>query len=325
MTLSPAALARFGKATAVTVVLGLAMAYMPLGLAVIMPFLVLPVVHLVARWGMPLAVALMVVTGGLVFLLADLEMASIVFLVLLTLGVTLGQAIRRGWSFGATLISTASATVAGFVAWGVVMWQVVGVSGSQLRGALDASIDDAASFYTQMGVSQASTDTVSRQLHQFFDILPYLAPGFVVVGALLLAGCAIALTWWLLPRLKERVAVRLSLARFRMHWSAAYASIAGLALVVASRGLGDWQTGVLIAGINILLISQTLFFFQGMAIVHWYGTSRQLGRGSRGVMYVGAVLAQALLQLTGLLGLFDTWLDCRKRFAVKSPGPGPMG
>jgi hypothetical protein len=35
-------------------------------------------------------------------------------------------------------------------------------------------------------------------------------------------------------------------------------------------------------------------------------------------------LGQALFQLTGLVGLFDTWLDYRKRFALKSPGTGPV-
>jgi uncharacterized protein YybS (DUF2232 family) len=265
----------------------------------------------------------MVVTGGLMFLLADLGMASLVFLVLLTLGVTLGQAIRRGWAFGTTLVSAASATLGGFVAWGVIMWLGVGVHASELRAALDASIADAATFYAQMGVSQASTDTVSGQLQQFFDILPYLAPGLLGVGALLLTGCSIVLAYAIFPRLKEKVDVRHALSRFRMHWSAAYASIAGLALLVVSRGLGGWQDAALYAGLNILLVSQTLFFFQGMAVVHWYGTTRQLGRGSRSILYFGAVFAQALLQLTGLLGLFDTWLDCRKRFAIKSPGPGP--
>ena len=321
---SPAAFLRFGKATAFTVVLGACMAFLPLGPALVMPFVVLPVAHLLARWGSAYAVLLVCIAGGLMFVVADLGMASMVFLILAGLGITLGLAVRGSWSFGKTLVSTASATAAAFVAWGVTLWLGAGIGMSDLRAAADASIDNAAAIYSQMGVSQASTDLVSGQMRRLFDVLPYLVPGIVAVGSLLLAGCAIALAWAMFPRLREKVEVPLSLTGFRMHWSAAYASIAGLALLVASRGGGRWQDLMLYVGLNVLLISQTFFFYQGLAVVHWYGTSRSLGRGTRVVLYVAAVLAQALLQLTGLLGLFDTWLDCRKRFALKTPGAGPV-
>jgi uncharacterized protein YybS (DUF2232 family) len=323
MTPSPAAFVRFGKATAVTVLLGVCMAFLPLGPALIMPVLALPVAHLLARWGLPYAVLLVLISGGLVFLFAGLGMAALVFLMLMSMGVTLGLAVRRYWAFGRMLVSTAAAAVVGFVAWGAIMWLALGVDMTLLRDAANASIDNAATVYNEMGVSQASTDVVSSQLRQIFDVLPYLIPGLLAVGALLLAGCAIVLAYAIFPRLREKVEVSLSLAGFRMHWAAAYASIAGLTLMVASRGLGGWQDVVLFLGLDVLLVSQTFFFYQGLALVHWYGKTRQLGRGSRAALYVVAVLAQALLQLTGLLGLFDTWLDCRKRFALKTPGAGP--
>ena len=38
----------------------------------------------------------------------------------------------------------------------------------------------------------------------------------------------------------------------------------------------------------------------------------------------GSDLAHLLFQLTGLFGLFDTWVDYRKRFARKSPGTGAL-
>ncbi len=323
MTRSPAAFTRFGKATALTVVLGVCMVFLPLGPAVIMPFLALPVAHLLARWGLPYALLLVLIAGGLAFVFADVGMASLVSLVLLAMGVTLGLAIRRFWSFGRTLVLAAAAAAVAFVAWGAVMWLALGIDATVLRNAANASIDNAATAYNQMGVSQASTALVSSQLRQMLDVLPYLVPGLLLVGSLLLAGCVIVLAHAIFPRLRERVEVRLSLTGFRMHWAAAYASIIGLALLVVSRGAGRWQYALLYVGLNVLLVSQTFFFYQGLALVHWYGTTRQLGRGSRSALYVVAVLAQALLQLTGLLGLFDTWLDCRKRFALKTPGAGP--
>ena len=80
-----------------------------------------------------------------------------------------------------------------------------------------------------------------------------------------------------------------------------------------------WRDVLLFAGIDLLLVSQTLFFLQGLAVVQWFVQTRQVQAGGKSALYVVAVLGQVFLQLTGLLGLFDTWLDCRKRFAPKSP------
>ncbi|MCL5736240.1 MAG: YybS family protein [Actinobacteria bacterium] len=324
MTISRAALLRLGKATAITAILGVCMALVPLGMTLVLPFVVLPMAHLLARWGPRYVAPLVVVAGGLVFLLADMGMASLFVLMLLTLGIVLGIAIRRSWSFPIALVSTASAAVVGLVLWGLTMWLGFGITASKLRSAVDSSIDNATSFYSQMGVSKASADAVSSQLRHLFDVMPYLVPGLLVVGALLLAGCAIVLSYAIFPRLRESVEVRLSLTGFRVHWSAAYASIIGLAMIVVSRGLGSWQNVVLFLGVNVLLISQTFFFYQGLAVVHWFGKTRQLSRGSRTALYLAAVVAQAMLQLTGILGLFDTWLDCRRRFVLKTPGAGPV-
>ncbi len=96
---SPAALSRLGAATALTVVLGLSMAFIPLGPMLVMPFLVLPAAHLLARWGLPYAALLVVVAGGLMVLLADMGWHRYL-LMLAALSTALGLAIRRRWSFG---------------------------------------------------------------------------------------------------------------------------------------------------------------------------------------------------------------------------------
>jgi len=41
-------------------------------------------------------------------------------------------------------------------------------------------------------------------------------------------------------------------------------------------------------------------------------------------LFAAAVVGQVLVHLTALAGLFDTWLDYRKRFALKSPGAGSL-
>jgi len=98
----------------------------------------------------------------------------------------------------------------------------------------------------------------------------------------------------------------------------------GLAMLVLARGGGEWHSAVLYTGINVLLVSQTLFFVQGLAVAQWLATTREFRPGSRFALFVAAILGQVLFQLTGLVGLLDTWLDYRRRFALKRPGTGSV-
>jgi len=321
---SPVALAPVGKATAITVVMGLCMAVFPLAIVALVPFLPLPMAHVVVRWGVLRGLAVAVASGALVFVGAGMGTALLVFMITLGVGMAVAQAIRGGWRFGRSLAATTAAALVALWLIGTTVWLALGLDLTRFRESADSSITEAAALYTRMGVSAETTDAVSTQLRQIAHVVPYLTPGLVGMGAVLLAGCSLGLAYRLFPRVREKVKVSLSLSGFRMHWAAAYASIAGLATLVFARGGGEWRTVVLYVGLNVLLVSQTLFFVQGLAVARWFATTRQLRPGSRTALYVGAILGQVLFQLTGLVGLLDTWLDYRKRFALKSPGTGPV-
>lgn len=320
----PVALAPVGKATAVTVVMGVCMAVLPIFPVVLIPFLPLPTAHVVARWGVLPGLVVALASGALVFLGVGLGAAVLVLLITLGAGMVVGQAVRRGWRFGRSLAVTAGTAFVALCLSGATLWLAWGLDLARLRESVDGSIAEAAALYARMGVSAETTDSVSAQLRQIARAVPYLTPGLVGMGAVLLAGCFLGLAYLLFPRVREKVAVSLSLSGFRMHWATAYVSIAGLATLVFARGDGEWRTVVLYVGLNVLLVSQTLFFVQGLAVARWFVTTRQLRSGPRTVLYIGAILGQALFQLTGLVGLFDTWLDYRRRFALKSPGTGPV-
>ncbi len=319
---SPVAFVQFSKAMAITVVLGVCISFLPLGLPVFAPLLALPLAYLVVRGGLGQGLALAVVVGILVWFAAGLGTAAMIVLLLLGLGVTLGEALRRRWSFGRTLAVVASGALVALVLWGVLLWQL-GLSLSDLRESAFSSLDRAEEMYAGMGVQAATTDLASEQLRRLIDMMPYLVPGLLGMGVILLAASCIGLAYAFFPRLRDKVEVQMALSGFRMHWSMAYVSIAGLAMLVLSRGEAVWHSVMLYAGIDLLLVSQTLFFLQGLAIVRWYARTRQVQPGASTALYLAAVFGQAFLQLTGLLGLFDTWLDCRRRFALKSPRPGP--
>jgi len=134
------------------------------------------------------------------------------------------------------------------------------------KQAAGQSIDNAATLYGQAGVSQATTTSVTDQFKQLVSIAPYLAPGLVGMASILFASCAAGLAHLIFPRMGSRRASPLSLSKFRLHWALAYVSIAGLALLLLARGSGEWQSALRYVGIDMLLVSQTLFFLQGLAV-----------------------------------------------------------
>jgi uncharacterized protein YybS (DUF2232 family) len=322
-TASPPLALQVGKAAAVSVILGMCVAVLPFVPVFVVPFLCLPMAYVVARWGPANGAIVAVATGALVYLGAGAGAAVLVFLLVVGMGCAIGWALRRGWRFDRSFALTAGATAGALVLWGVFVWLALGVTLTHLREVSGSWIDDYVANGGGPGVSADTAEVVAGQLRSFIDIGPYLAPGLLGLGAILLAACSLGLAGRILPKLRQRVAVDLSFAEFRMHWGMAYATIAGLAMLLFSRMDGRWAEVLLYAGINVLLISQTLFFLQGLAVVHWLAVHRRMRTGQRAALYIAAGLGQILFQLTGIFGLFDTWVDYRKRFALKTPGAGP--
>jgi hypothetical protein len=101
----------------------------------------------------------------------------------------------------------------------------------------------------------------------------------------------------------------------------AYVSIAGLAMLCFLGAMGCGGRRAALRGIDLRWCLRPCSFCRAWpSCAGSYSPAGAAGRASR--LYVVSVLGQVFLQLTGLLGLFDTWLDCRKSFRLKSPAQG---
>lgn len=321
---SPLPLISVGKAVAGTVMIAVLMLILPVAPVVLAPFLALPLAYVVARHGWVSGTLVAMVAAALLYVGAGIGVALLVFLVTVSVGTALGCALKSGWRFPRSLAFTAISLLVSLVVYGVILWLVFGLSLTELKQASYDSIASAGRMYSDMGVSASSVDTATSQLRKLVDVFPYLAPGVLGMFVVLMGASTLGLAYLIFPRLRQKVAVTMSLSTFRMHWAVAYASIAGLAMLLFARGTGPWHSVLLYAGIDVLLVSQTLFFLQALGVLRWFGANRQWRPGSRTALFISAVIAQALFQLTGLVGLLDTWIDYRKRFALKSPGPGSL-
>lgn len=319
----PFPLVSVGKAVAGTVIIAVLSVYLvpiaPL-LAVLLP---LPVAYVTARHGWVGGAVVVAVSALLLYPGTGPGVALLAFLLAVSLGLTLGWALRRGWRFSLSLAVMSGALLVALLMYGVVLWLGYGLTYTVFKQDWYSVVSSIAATYREAGMSAATADELTSLARRIVGVFAYIAPGVLGMMAILGAACTAGLAYLIFPRLRKPQAVGMSISGLRMHWSVAYVSIVGLAFLLFTRGGEGWKAYVFYAGIDLLLVSQTLFFLQALGVLRWLGNAREWRSGSRALAFISAVVAQ-LFQFTGLIGLFDTWIDYRKRFALKGSGTGPV-
>jgi uncharacterized protein YybS (DUF2232 family) len=312
-----------GKAVALTVVLSVLVVYVPLAAPLFALALPLPLAYLVLRRGVRVGLAACLAVALLAGLLTGPVRALVSLLLGALVGVVIGYGLRRHWSASRLLLAVTATASAGMVASIAAIWAAAGTGWKEARAGMELSLDGASELYRKAGIAEADLESTIGQFKSFLDVLPYLSPAIVTVSGLLFTAGSLGLAALVLPRLGAGSAARLAFAEFRLHWALAYGFIAGLGLLLASQWSEAHSQALQLAGLNLIIIFQTLFFLQGLAVIHWLAVTRRLRPATRTLLYGGALLGQLVFQLTTWAGLFDTWFDYRKRFAppsARTPG-----
>ena len=323
---SPLPLVSVGKAVAGTVIIAALMLIVPLAPVVLAPFLALPLAYVVTRHGWVSGAAVAVVSPVLLYFGAGIGTALLVFMVIVESGHDFGMGVAKRVAVSpkpcrnGRLVAGGSGRVRGGPVAGVRAQPHRTQAGSQRldrQRRADVRRD---------GREFASTiAAVSGQLRKLVDIFPYLAPGFVGAAVVLVTASTLGLAYVLFPRLRQRDAgAPCPCPTFRMHWGVAYVSIVGLAMLLVLAGRRALALGLVVRRHRSAAGIADLVLLAGAGSASLVRSQQGWQPGSRTLLFISAVLAQAFFQLTGLLGLLDTWIDYRKRFAFKSPGPGPL-
>ncbi|MCL2670151.1 MAG: YybS family protein, partial [Syntrophaceae bacterium] len=69
----------------------------------------------------------------------------------------------------------------------------------------------------------------------------------------------------------------------------------------------------LMIGMNIVILCSLLYFFQGLAIATYLFKARRVPVALRWVFYILLAIQQYLAILVIAVGLFDLWVDFRRR------------
>lgn len=318
-SLSTGAIADSGKAVALSVVLGAILAFVPLLSIAAVPAMPVPAAFITTRHGLGAGTLASLAAGMICAVFAGPFTGLLVLLLAALVGVGAGLGLRWGFPVSRLIVSVAVFFLVAIILWMGVLLASTGMGPVMaIESATDQAVEPAGDFYSSVGMSQESIDEAVGRLRDFASTLPYILPAVLLVLSMILSGATVALARQVFERLRQPFPANASFREFRLHFAFAYLMIIGLLCELVSPYLDSPYEGIVsLAGMNLLIVSEVLFFLQGLAIAYFFMCHLEVGRPRRVVVYACMFILQVLFSLVSWLGLFDTWIDYRRRFARK--------
>lgn len=321
---SRSALQDGGKAVAFSVALGVVIAFVPLFSIVAIPAMPIPAAFITSRHGFNAGLLVSLLTGtacmALTAPLVGFAAGLLIFLLTAIAGLGGGLALRKGVTQFRLFVSTAAVFFAALLLWLAALLLLSGQGPvSAIESLVDATAEPSRQLYQAMGMNEQDVDEAITQAREFALMLPYLAPAVLLVVSIALSGANLALGRRVFEKLRQPFPRDFVFRDFRVHWVFAYAIIVGLLCqLLAPYAPEEYVSAVDFTGANLFIISEVLFFIQGMAIANFFLWAYKVARIKRLAVYFCLILLQLTLSLTSWMGLFDTWLDYRRRFIRKN-------
>ncbi len=232
---------------------------------------------------------------------------------LLLVGFILGELLEYRFPIDKTVLYTCGVVLISAI---VSLFIFSSVSGKNLFTILSQyvahNIELSLALYQSLGMSEENLRLIQGSVDKIQYILVRIIPALTIASMLLVIWINILISKALLK------------GKFRLHsdyeklnqWQAPdfmVWAVIGCGLLMLFPG-----GAIKLFGLNVLLISMTIYFFQGMGIVSFFFERKKVPRFFKILLYSLIALQQlALIAVIGL-GLFDMWFDFRKLKKIKA-------
>lgn len=282
---------------ALTVILYLASIYIPI-LGVFVSFLCpLPVMFLVIRWGARVGILASFVASALVFTLAGLMQAVTCLVGFSLLGIAMGVTVRRKYALPEILILNTGVSLLSKLA-------LVGIA------LVVAGKNPLVENIRLLEETLKRTPWIPQNLpgtEGLLELVQLIMPALLLVASLFDTGCNFLLGRWIGKRLGLSFPEIPPFSEWRLPRSVFWVFVLGWVFVLFG---GPSVLGKI--GINLQIVTQLLFLFQGLSLVYYF-----LGRHIRSKAVRVGILAFLMFQpllssLLSWLGVFDVFFDFRR-------------
>jgi uncharacterized protein YybS (DUF2232 family) len=266
-------------------------------------------------------------TQGLLVVFAALVLASlldmggkgaqlpVLFMIVLT-GVLIGEVLKKGLSLNRSVVTASLALFAsgiGFLSYsaaraGVSPWQLVEVY-------IAALIQENIKIYSQLNIAEEQLLLIRENAAQIADFFTGIFPALSLTGAIMTVCLNMVAVRGLLRRVGSPLADFGDLTLWKAPEKMVWLLIAGGVMLLAP------QAALPVVGMNLLILCCLLYLFQGMAIVVFFFRRKGVPLFFRWLIYTLIMIQQYMLIFVLALGLFDLWVDFRKRMSETEDTP----
>ncbi len=299
------------RGTAVLTMTLLVVALIPFVGPIVVIMTPLPILYFCFRLGniqglAALAVAFLLASGILNLLGRPAHIP--VFMIIGVTGILLSEILKRRYSIEKTF--TIASLMLFFCGIGFLMYHALQAGVAPWRAVemyIEATIKDNLALYAQMNISEDQMSMLRENRAEIARFFTELFPGLTLSGALI--------TVWL-NVLAGRALFRRDIGRFPdfgdlTQWKAPEKFVW---LLIASGSMTLAPIEVLdTIGINVLIVCCLIYLFQGLAIAAFFFREKQVPIIFRGLFYMLIAVQQYLIIFIIVIGLFDLWIDFRKR------------
>jgi uncharacterized protein YybS (DUF2232 family) len=294
-----------GKGSIAT--LALFLAYVTLPLAGFLPglFAPLPGMYYSLKSGKSTGLAIVLITTALLAIIAD---PTVPFLYLAQSGLislALPYFLEKGWGGARAIAFSVCVTFVSLLLAAAFFWLVRDVDphGVILKG-INSSISQTSALYEKSGLKGEDLQTLQQGAKEMGALIARIYPALVLIGL----GAVAGINLLVLRRMATRVGQTLpvgDLIKFRnpdhLIW---FVIAAGFAFLLKNSFIST-------AALNLLVVTLSLYFLQGLAIILHFFDRFAVSRFFRVIFYVMLALQPYLAFAAALLGIFDLWGNFR--------------
>jgi uncharacterized protein YybS (DUF2232 family) len=186
-----------------------------------------------------------------------------------------------------------------------IYWALQGVDPHEviLKG-INSTISQTSSLYEKSGLTGEELQTLQQGIKETGALIARIYPAIVLIGLGAVAGLNLLVLRRLAARLGQTLPVG-DLKKFRnpdhLIW---FVIAAGFAFLFKNSDIST-------ASLNLLVVTLSLYFLQGLAIILHFFDRFAVSRFVRVIFYVLLALQPYLALAAAVLGIFDLWGNFR--------------
>ncbi|MDR3578528.1 MAG: YybS family protein [Oryzomonas sp.] len=276
----------------------------PLGFfsGILAPF---PVMYFHLRHGRVIAAIILLAAVTALTALFGVNAAAVYLLQCGIMALLLPELLLRGYGAARSIAWTTAVNIAVLAVAAVIFTQVSGQDLQRsLSGEISTSIARALALYEQSGVKGDDLSMVKQSMDMAAALLIRIYPSLVTILLGIMAGCNLAL----IRRPAFLMGYRFQLGDFKelrlpepLIW----------VLIVAGFALLAPDPIVTTPALNVLAVTTTLYFLQGLAVVLTLFARQTFAGIMRVFLWVMLLLQPYLAAIIAAIGIFDIWGDFR--------------